>query len=464
MRIKKMRKHTTTNAALSQRGITPSNLTEAAASFTRKENNTMITNRIYKFALLAVFAGLCLTASVKAATLTVDTTADNPALAACTAAADDCSIGGAVANANASGEADTINFDASVFGTHQTINLNDGPFITADGKLTINGPAAGVTLSLANSNKFPIRVFGLFNVNAELEISNLTLTGGNTFQGGAIYSVGTVTINNSIITGNKATETGGGLTNRFGKLTVNNSTVSNNSSFEGGGVFNGNNGTTTITDSTVSGNSARFGGGIRNPQLGSTVMMTNSTISGNSAIFGGGIHTFGILPITNSTVSNNSALSGGGGVWQANGEVRASNTIFADNTSPNGPDYAGFVFSLGYNLFETPPTTGGSLPTDLVGVDPSLGPLQDNGGPTFTHALLASSPAIDAGNSTLTTDQRGFPRPVDFPLANAPGGNGSDIGAFEAGKEQCKKGGWMILGSGSFRNQGDCIQFVNTGK
>lgn len=478
------------------------------------------------------------------------------------------SLRDAINQSNVNGEADTINFDATVFAAHQTIHLNNGFQILADGKLTINGPAAGVTLSLANSNVFPRRVFSLFGAAPNLEISNLTLTGGNTFQGGAIYSEGTVMVNNSIITGNSTTETGGGITNRGGTLTVTNSTVShnssplaggvfngnggitrminstvsnnssndvggvynnngtmiltkmivsgnsansygggiynfqgvlslnnstvsgnsaqfggggiinydgtltltnstvsNNSSRFGGGIFNGNNGVMTIIESTVSNNSAtRFGGGIYSAPLGSTVTMTNSTVSGNSGqLRGGGIYTFGIFQISNSTVSNNSSLWGGG-VHQANGEVRPFSNIFADNTSPNGPDYAGYVFSLGYNLFETPPTTGGNLPTDLVGLDPMLGPLQNNGGPTETHALLAGSPAIDAGNSTLMTDQRGFPRPVDFPIANAPGGNGSDIGAFEAGKEQCKQGGWRILGGGTFRNQGDCVSFVNTGR
>jgi len=71
---------------------------------------------------------------------------------------------------------------------------------------------------------------------------------------------------------------------------------------------------------------------------------------------------------------------------------------------------------------------------NIVGAaHPGLGPLQDNGGPTQTHALLPSSPAIDKGSSFgSTTDQRGLPRPYDNPrIPNAEGGDGSDIGAFE---------------------------------
>jgi hypothetical protein len=103
--------------------------------------------------------------------------------------------------------------------------------------------------------------------------------------------------------------------------------------------------------------------------------------------------------------------------------------------------------------------------------DPLLGPLQYNGGSTQTHALLAGSIAIDAGNSTLPIDQRGFLRPVNQPnYPNASGGNGSDIGSYEAQAApttiaQCKNGGWKdFTFPQPFKNQGDCIQFVNTGK
>jgi hypothetical protein len=93
-----------------------------------------------------------------------------------------------------------------------------------------------------------------------------------------------------------------------------------------------------------------------------------------------------------------------------------------------------------------------------------------NGGTTFNHALLFTSPAIDKGNA-FGTDQRASARPVDdATIINA--GNGADIGAFEVqfvnvtpmNVEQCKNGGWMTFTMPrTFNNQGDCIQF-NTGK
>jgi hypothetical protein len=158
-----------------------------------------------------------------------------------------------------------------------------------------------------------------------------------------------------------------------------------------------------------------------------------------------------------------------------NGTVNVRSTIIAGNTDWNGgaPDVAGAFISQGYNLIGASDCSTGfvngannnQVGTVASPINPLLEPLQDNGGLTETHALLPGSRAIDKGNSFgLTTDQRGFRRPVDFPLPNAPSGNSSDIGAFEAGKEQCKNGGWMILGNGTLRNQGDCIQFVNTGR
>ncbi len=91
------------------------------------------------------------------------------------------------------------------------------------------------------------------------------------------------------------------------------------------------------------------------------------------------------------------------------------------------------MLSDGYNLIQNTNacTITGNTTGNIYGIDPLLGPLQDNGGPTFTHALLPGSPAIDAGNAFgLTTDQRGFPRPYDLPgITNAS--DGSDIGAYE---------------------------------
>jgi hypothetical protein len=179
------------------------------------------------------------------------------------------------------------------------------------------------------------------------------------------------------------------------------------------------------------------GGGISNS--GGTVTLTNSTVSGNSAtagLEGGGIVNFngGTVTLTNSTVSDNSALFGGGGIFNVGGAVTLRNTILAGNSASTGPDCVGTLTSGGYNLLGNDsgcvftPATGDQVGTAASPIDPTLGPLQDNGGPTYTQALLAGSPAIDVVSQAhlagLTTDQRGLPRPNN-------GETVGDIGAYE---------------------------------
>jgi hypothetical protein len=273
-----------------------------------------------------------------------------------------------------------------------------------------------------------------------------------TASGGGIYNRGTMTVTNSALSGNSArgqstqssgAGSGGAIYNQ-GTLSITNSTLTGNWAYGngsggyagGGGITNG--GTLALTSSTVSGNSASGqstsnGGGIENGSE-STMTVTNSTLSGNSARFGGGIHnTYGTVTITNSTLSGNSATQGGG---VDNGDlptavVQSRNTIVSGNNGGASPDANGSFDSLGHNLIGDGTGGSGYDPTDLVGtssdpIDPKLGPLQDNGGPTATMALLPTSLAIAAGDPTDATewDQRGpgYPRVV----------NGiTDIGAFQ---------------------------------
>jgi hypothetical protein len=160
----------------------------------------------------------------------------------------------------------------------------------------------------------------------------------------------------------------------------------------------------------------------------------NSTISGNSVIGNGfimvgGIFSTGTLTITSSTISANSGNQAGG----LSGSAVLSNTIIAGNSPTSIPDVAGTLTSYGYNLIGNGAGSSGFNTTDWVGtaqqpLNPSLGPLQDNGGPTPTHALLPGSWARNRGAPTLepvTFDQRGpgFPRVVNGRI---------DIGAVEA--------------------------------
>ncbi len=416
----------------------------------------MLNHKINSAILAAVIGVLLLTASARAATYTVDTTVDNGALTACTAAAvNDCSLRSAILTANGTTADDTIVFDATVFASAQTITLTGG----ANGELQITGGSGTLTITGTGANLLTVSgnnqstIFFALD-GATVTISNLTITGGRGKNfggslgtiGGGIINSGSLTLKNAAISGNSVinsgTNSGGGIYNN-GAVTLINSTVSSNlSNGNGGGICNCQRDTamTTLINSTVSGNSSLgFGGGIFNgePASGSTINVTSSTISGNSAgLDGGGIINRGDLNLTNSTVSGNSTSGEGGGIKNVTGSVNMRNTIIASNSAAGSPDFNGTLNSQGYNLIgNTSGTTiTGTTTGNILNQNAQLAPLGNNGGATQTHQLLAGSPAIDKGSavSGITTDQRGFMRPFDDPaIANAAGGNGSDIGAFE---------------------------------
>ena len=241
---------------------------------------------------------------------------------------------------------------------------------------------------------------------------------------------------NSIISGNSAGDGGGMGSDLQGTTiaTVSDSTISGNSAGRGGGIFNYPQ-TLTVISSTVSGNSASDGGGIWNGGNPGSVTVINSTISGNSATAsGGGISNYAQnngLTLKNSTLSGNSAPAGNGSaIFNQGGSTTTIGDTVLNAGASGGTLFnnGGTVTSLGYNLASD--TGGGVLtgPGDQINTDPMLGPLQDNGGPTFTHELLPGSPAIDMGDPSFTPppdyDQRGpgFPRVVDGRI---------DIGSFE---------------------------------
>ncbi|MBV9959029.1 MAG: carboxypeptidase regulatory-like domain-containing protein, partial [Acidobacteria bacterium] len=293
------------------------------------------------------------------------------------------------------------------------------------------------------------------NNTGTVNITNTLITNNSAqFDAGAINNgnngPGNTNVTNCIITNNTAGNVGGAIKNGgTGTVTVTNSTIgSNSASSVGGGIYN-NSGTITVNGSTFSGNSSNVagGGGIYNGT--GTINLTNSTFSGNNTgtATGGGVYfaSTGLGTITGCTFTANSSGLGGG-IRVSSAAVTIKNTIIAGNTGNN--DIGGPLISGGYNLIGSTtggtitPTTGDQFGTSSSVINAQLGPLQNNGGPTSTHALGATSPAIDAGNAfTLLTDQRGFTRPVDDPtIANVS--DGTDIGAFETGN-------WVWTGANS---------------
>jgi len=424
-------------------------------------------------------------------TFTVNSAGDaadiNPGDGFCNDGSGSCTLRAAIQEANAVSGADTINFSLPPNSTI-TLSTQLPNFV---GNFSIVGPGSSL-LTIQRSSAAGTPIFQIFsfvpiNGNFNDSVSGLTLLNGNAtgpftsnMSGGGIfnYSACVLTLTDVVISGSTSTN-GGGLYNE-GTATLTNCKVTGNNSPNGGGILN--RGTMTIINSTVSANAANngTGGGIQNS--GGTLSITNSTVSGNTCdgqgagiVNTGGFNGAGSVTLTNSTVSGNSAINGGigaianlagghtltlsntsitansasgsgsgvGGIFNGSGSTaNLKNSIVAKNTSALMPhDLNGTFNSQGYNLIGESTGTDGfmnGINGDQVGtpgspVDPKLGVLADNGGPTSTHLLLPASPAIDAGNSVLTTYQRGQPRPIDDPtVVNAGGGNASDIGAYEA--------------------------------
>jgi hypothetical protein len=377
----------------------------------------------------------------------------------------------------------TVLFASNLSG--QTITLTSGPLETIS-DLTIDGSAlpAGLTVS-GNSSSYILLIGG----SSSFTLNALTLTHGQVTgaSGGGIYVTPdcTVTLNQVTLAGNSAIGSagntngigsgsaggngiGGGIYNE-GILTLNQCTLLNNSATggagglgsedygggtggagEGGGIYNDSLGTLTLNQCTLSTNSATGGGGGQAGKYG--------TGGNGGSGFGGAIYNTGTLTLNQCTLSGNSGKGGafgpGGGIGgvphglagtgDAGGVYNAASAssvtlrdcLLALNSGGSSPDLDGGIASLGHNLLGLTGNSTGLINgtnSDLVGtvaapVNPALGPLASNGGRTLTMALLAGSPAIDAGDDSLTnafaTDQRG----AGYPRLR---GQHVDIGAYE---------------------------------
>ncbi|MBX7105147.1 MAG: hypothetical protein K1X57_13785, partial [Gemmataceae bacterium] len=284
---------------------------------------------------------------------------------------------------------DTITF-SSLFNSANTITLSGSQLTINDttDALTIQGPGAN-RLSINADQKS--RVFGVA-VGTVVTLNGLTITGGNSGAGGGIINSGTLTINDSAITGNTSSSFGGGIES-YGALTVNRSTISNNVAGTNGGidVFNGS--LFLMINTTVTGNSAGGGTGGVYTNIGS--FFTHCTIVGNIGAGTGGLRTTVTSNVGNSLVAGNT-----GPVADVQGTILAITSLIGNS--------AGATLAGGSN-------------GNLLDVAPLVGPLGNYGGTTLTIPLLPGSPAINAGTLALSSDQRDLPRFL-----------AADIGAFES--------------------------------
>jgi hypothetical protein len=415
---------------------------------------------------LAMLATTAL-ANLHAATITVTNAADSGT----------GSLRGALASA---ANGDTINF---ALATPAKITLTSGELVVSK-SVSILGPGPA---SLAVNGNWPVTTNRVFHILPGL---NVVIAG--------------LTVTNGHITANSTpSDWAGGIFNDHSVLTVSNCTVVRNvSNYGGGGIYNdgssSGHATLKVIASTVFGNSAVYGDGIENfgvsgdaklimiastiynsidndgisyegiPSGNATVTVTNSTLYSvvNDGIGVGGNAT---LTVIGSTLFGRSIIGGfyrgcihNDGSSSGHATVNIGDTILFPwsnaFTGDSITDNSGVVNSLGYNL--SIDDGGGFLTAtgDQINTDPMLGPLRDNGGPTFTFAPLPGSPAIDRGKnfSGFATDQRGFPRTNDdLSLPNATGGDGTDIGAFEFQKlvnlamERDGSGGFFIHYTGA---------------
>jgi len=352
--------------------------------------------------------------------------------------------------------------------TTEEIVVDNDVILDGQGQLTVDGNQRHRVFSVATVTTAELIGFtvtggattgdgGGIRNSGTLALTNSAVTGNTALygRGGGIWNAGTVRVSHSTVSGNEADSEGGGIFNQLAAtLTLTNTSVSfNNAGTGGGGILNegmltirrstvaANTGATSgggienysglvdIESSTVSGNTATTGGGgaIENPFPAGTLSLTNTTVSGNSSIGRGAIENAGVAVVTSSTLSLN--VTDGTVLWDDSGPVTFRNTIIEGVCTRLDPSA---VDSLGGNIESPGNTCRLSHPTDLFFV-PSVGlePLEDNGGPTMTHALLPGSVAIDQipevaclddEDLALAADQRGVARPQ---------GLACDVGAFE---------------------------------
>jgi len=329
----------------------------------------------------------------------------------------------------------TIGHDLTLDGTGHSISISGQNLYQV---FVVN---SGVTASLANltitQGAAPGGEGGGLLNNGSLTLTKVTFDGNNAGNGGAVASYGPLTVTDSTFSSNQSSESysynGGGAIDDYASLTVTGSTFTGNVSGWVGGGINQHGGTSiTVTSSTFVDNQSYAGGGIY--LASATLTVANSTFTGDEGYERGG----GVFGISGSTMSLfNDTFSGNSADWYTGSDVffgesttlNYANTILAHSVHGADCSSSGAYFArIGTNRQNL--VQDDSCGPAFSG-DPDLGPLANNGGPTETMALLAGSPAIDAGDAATCSaspvsdqDQRGVTRPQ---------GARCDIGAYEYG-------------------------------
>lgn len=370
------------------------------------------------------------------------------------------------------------NFTSGTAASGGGLNSGYGDVVVV-GSIVTNNETRGNTLG-ANIGSSGGGIYSLSTITITDSIVQENSTSGDRAAGGGVYARGDVTLRDSTVSGNQTfnrVANGGGIATSDGSVNVTNSNLRENKTWgiysRGGGIFS-ENGNVTLNESTISGNNTvgtrSAGGGIYTKR--GTAILTNSTLNANKTIGtyspGGGIHAGYGATISGSTVSGNSTVgtsSGGGGIYSSYGNVTIMDSTLTLNSTAGNSSSGGGIFALARrqhfftvqnSIVAANTTAAGSLGPDLMpdsrstlfvdhsligdttdtgidagtgssnllNVDPMLGPLAANSGPTMTHAPQTDSPVINNGSSMSSFDQRGEPFLRDD-------GGGVDIGAHE---------------------------------
>jgi CSLREA domain-containing protein len=425
---------------------------------------------------------------------TADAVDTSPGNGACATTGGSCTLRAAIQETNALAGADTINLPAGIYeltiagsgedaAASGDLDITDSLKILGAGDDVTTIDAAGfdrvihvlgetTTVDLYGVEITGGKDPGFVHLNAGGILNEGVLTvewstvanndGGDTGAGGIYNRTGSLTVIDSIITENDVGMGGAGILNDRGPMTVERTIVTHNGRCaptggirswdsevlivdsyvafnngrpcgDAGGITNGGSGDMTILGTTIEGNQGQDGGGVEN--AGDEMWIINSTISGNTATrSGGGLHTRdGSVFVVNATITDNRAPTGGGISKEIGDYIEMTHSILWNNTAADGPDCFGTIRSNDYNLVGTLAdcTLTGATDHNLVGVNPRLGPLADNGGQTDTRALLSGSPAIDAGNPTPPDSGPNTCAHDDQREVARPQGSACDIGAFE---------------------------------